>query len=111
MRCVPVAGLSGTSTTAVGADELAEQSDLLVSLGGDGTMLRAMRMVWGGRTPVLGVNLGRLGFLAEIDVPLPTPPSTSGRSANCDSVAPPSLISPGAEIFSLKLSVNRPVRP
>ncbi|HYT25224.1 MAG TPA: NAD(+)/NADH kinase, partial [Actinomycetota bacterium] len=40
-----------------------------VSLGGDGTMLRAMRLTVGCRAPVLGVNLGRLGFLAEIDIP------------------------------------------
>jgi NAD+ kinase len=49
--------------------ELAERADLLVSLGGDGTMLRAMRMMSGNGAPVLGVNLGRLGFLAEIDIP------------------------------------------
>ncbi|WP_344927405.1 NAD(+)/NADH kinase, partial [Streptosporangium carneum] len=41
---------------------------LLVSLGGDGTMLRTMRLIAGQPTPILGVNLGRLGFLAEIDV-------------------------------------------
>jgi NAD+ kinase len=44
------------------------RSDLVVSLGGDGTMLRTMRLIFGRPTPVLGVNLGRLGFLAEIDV-------------------------------------------
>ncbi|MFI5610848.1 NAD(+)/NADH kinase [Amycolatopsis sp. NPDC051903] len=53
----------------VSADELATQSDLLVSLGGDGTMLRAMRLADGQHAPVLGVNLGKLGFLAEVDVP------------------------------------------
>jgi NAD+ kinase len=53
----------------VPADELAHQSDLIVSLGGDGTMLRSMRLARGARAPVLGVNMGRLGFLAEIDVP------------------------------------------
>lgn len=50
-------------------DELAERSDLLVSLGGDGTMLRAMRLADRQRALVLGVNLGKLGFLAEVDVP------------------------------------------
>jgi NAD+ kinase len=55
--------------TAVRADDLAGMVDLLVSLGGDGTMLRAMRLSDGHRTPVLGVNLGRLGFLAEVDIP------------------------------------------
>jgi len=56
------------SAVAVDADTLAERADLLVSLGGDGTMLRTMRLIAGRDTPVLGVNLGRLGFLAEIDV-------------------------------------------
>jgi NAD+ kinase len=56
------------SAVAVEAAALAERADLLVSLGGDGTMLRSMRMAAGAATPVLGVNLGRLGFLAEIDV-------------------------------------------
>jgi NAD+ kinase len=53
----------------VTAEELGRRADLLVSLGGDGTMLRAMRLADGQRAPVLGVNLGKLGFLAEVDVP------------------------------------------
>jgi NAD+ kinase len=53
----------------VSAAELGSRSDLLVSLGGDGTMLRALRLADGRRAPVLGVNLGKLGFLAEVDVP------------------------------------------
>ncbi len=56
------------SAVPVAVSELVERSDILVSLGGDGTMLRAMRLMTGRMTPVLGVNLGRLGFLAEIDV-------------------------------------------
>jgi NAD+ kinase len=54
---------------AVTQDELVERSGLLVSLGGDGTMLRTMRLVEGRKTPVLGVNIGKLGFLAEVDLP------------------------------------------
>jgi NAD+ kinase len=57
------------AATAVSAEELGRRSDLIVSLGGDGTMLRAMRLADQQRAPVLGVNLGKLGFLAEIDVP------------------------------------------
>ena len=57
------------AAVAVSADELAGRSDLLVSLGGDGTMLRAMRLADRQRAPVLGVNMGKLGFLAEVDVP------------------------------------------
>ena len=51
------------------ADELATRADLLIGLGGDGTVLRAMRLSDGRHAPVLGVNLGKLGFLAEVDVP------------------------------------------
>ena len=49
-------------------EELAQRADMLISLGGDGTMLRALRLADRPGTPVLGVNLGKLGFLAEIDV-------------------------------------------
>jgi len=54
---------------AVSAADLGRRADLVVSLGGDGTMLRAMRLADRQRAPVLGVNLGKLGFLAEVDVP------------------------------------------
>src|SRR5689334_16126039 len=56
------------SAVSVEEPELVERAALMVSLGGDGTMLRSMRLIVGRPTPVLGVNLGRLGFLAEIDV-------------------------------------------
>jgi NAD+ kinase len=42
------------------------QYDLVVALGGDGWMLRAGRLTAEAGVPVLGVNLGRLGFLAEV---------------------------------------------
>jgi NAD+ kinase len=53
---------------AVDPGELAERSSLVISLGGDGTMLRALRLAGVHGRPVLGVNLGRLGFLAEVDM-------------------------------------------
>ncbi|HEX2821642.1 MAG TPA: NAD(+)/NADH kinase [Streptosporangiaceae bacterium] len=53
----------------VSAEEFRRRADLIVSLGGDGTMLRAMRLADRLSCPVLGVNLGKLGFLAEVDVP------------------------------------------
>jgi NAD+ kinase len=42
------------------------QADLAVVLGGDGTMLRALKRFLGTSVPVIGVNLGRVGFLASI---------------------------------------------
>jgi len=41
--------------------------DLVVSFGGDGTFLRAARIARGADAPIIGVNVGRVGFLAEID--------------------------------------------
>ncbi len=45
--------------------ELVRSVDLLVVLGGDGTMIATARMVGDSGTPVLGVNYGRLGYLAD----------------------------------------------
>src|SRR4051794_11419512 len=41
--------------------------DVVVSLGGDGTMLRAIDLVAEAGVPVLGVNAGRLGYLSEVE--------------------------------------------
>ena len=55
----------------VGANSFSDsdQVDLAVVLGGDGTMLRAAQICRGKSTPILGINLGHVGFLAEIDRP------------------------------------------
>lgn len=55
----------GPSHTCEGAGCL-NNADVLVAFGGDGTILSAARMVGAGGTPILGVNLGKLGFLAEL---------------------------------------------
>jgi NAD+ kinase len=51
----------------VEVEELARTCDGMIALGGDGTLLGAMRLVSGRPVPVLGVNLGRLGFLAAVE--------------------------------------------
>ena len=48
--------------------QLAGACELLISLGGDGTILRMARCVAERGTPILGVNLGKLGFLAEVSL-------------------------------------------
>ncbi len=51
----------------VAEEELAPAIDLAVVLGGDGTMLRAASLVADHGIPILGINLGRLGFLTPFD--------------------------------------------
>lgn len=48
------------------ATALAREVDLLLVFGGDGTMLRAARDIAGSKTPLLGVNIGGLGFLTAV---------------------------------------------
>ncbi|ANZ38782.1 NAD kinase [Lentzea guizhouensis] len=48
-------------------DHAAEGTELVLVLGGDGTLLRGAELARPARVPVLGVNLGRVGFLAEAD--------------------------------------------
>ncbi len=50
----------------VDEDALAAQCDLVIAVGGDGTMLYAVRLVAGHGVPLIGVNRGRLGFLTDI---------------------------------------------
>lgn len=47
-------------------EQIGQQADLIVSVGGDGTLLRAARQLVEYQIPLVGVNLGRLGFLADI---------------------------------------------
>ncbi|MGC5052958.1 NAD(+)/NADH kinase [Micromonospora sp. DT48] len=57
------------SVRPVPQEQLAAGSDVLVSIGGDGTMLGALRAAVNDPKPVLGIHLGRLGFLVEVEPP------------------------------------------
>jgi NAD+ kinase len=57
-------GLSGITRSAEA--ELVDGAGLIVAVGGDGTMLHAARLAAGTGVPLLGVNRGRLGFLADV---------------------------------------------
>jgi len=59
-----VAGLR--TPTCADAAALTKHVDLILVFGGDGTMLRVAREIGGSRTPLLGINLGALGFLTDI---------------------------------------------
>jgi NAD+ kinase len=61
------AGRWDGEVTVVSDAQLAERAGAVVSLGGDGTMLGALRLVARRPVPVLGVNLGNLGFLVEVE--------------------------------------------
>jgi NAD+ kinase len=55
------------SARRCGVSQLADDCDLVLALGGDGTMLGAVRVAAPVGVPVLGVNLGHLGYLTEVD--------------------------------------------
>lgn len=49
-------------------ENIAEVGDLVLSFGGDGTLLQTAHLTGPNDTPLLGVNIGRLGFLADIEI-------------------------------------------
>ncbi|MFN2576509.1 MAG: NAD(+)/NADH kinase [Pyrinomonadaceae bacterium] len=59
---------TGCSVDIVSEDELGRRVDLMLVLGGDGTMIATGRMLGDNRVPVIGVNYGGLGYLAEFPV-------------------------------------------
>jgi NAD+ kinase len=68
---IPVddAEASGLVHLAVPRDEFPDGLDVVMSMGGDGTMLRTVDLVYEAGVPVLGVNVGQLGYLAEVEPP------------------------------------------
>ncbi|HET9501152.1 MAG TPA: NAD kinase [Marmoricola sp.] len=59
--------VAGERLEVVDEQSAAEGCELAVVIGGDGTMLRAAELTHGSSTPLLGVNLGHVGFLAEAE--------------------------------------------
>lgn len=51
---------------ATATDHISDEADLLVVLGGDGTILHAVHLLNDRPIPVLGINLGRVGYIAEV---------------------------------------------
>lgn len=62
----PYISLSANAATFSNTDDLTDEIDFLISLGGDGTLLDTVSLVRNKRIPVVGINFGRLGFLAGI---------------------------------------------
>jgi NAD+ kinase len=59
--------LTLTGVGTLGEDVALEDVELAIVLGGDGSILRAAELVRGSAAPVLGINMGHVGFLAEIE--------------------------------------------
>jgi len=66
LQARPSVSVSSVAIQAAEAALAANSHDMLVVLGGDGSMLRAGTLAAQRGTPILGVNLGRLGFLGEV---------------------------------------------
>ena len=58
---------SGLGDLGVEPDGFSDGLDLVISLGGDGTMLHAVDLVYPAPVPILGVNVGQLGYLTEVE--------------------------------------------
>ncbi len=61
------AALIGMGDLAVDVEHFADDLDLVLGLGGDGTMLRAVQFAAPSEVPILGVNAGQLGYLTQFD--------------------------------------------
>lgn len=59
--------LFGDVTFCADHDALVNACDVIIAVGGDGTIIHAAKHASTGKKPILGVNLGRLGFLADVE--------------------------------------------
>jgi len=76
------AKILGLSDLVVSDEDLATRADMVIAFGGDGTILRAAGLAARAGVPILGVNLGGFGFLAELsttDLPSALPDLVAGR--------------------------------
>jgi NAD+ kinase len=106
---------SALDMTDVASDEVASTADLVVSLGGDGTMLRSVQLLGGAAVPIVGVNVGLLGYLTEVEPPamLPaTPRAIVGsqpagtRPGTKARAMPPAIAPKTAQVRSEKIVTN-----
>jgi NAD+ kinase len=63
----PDAEIAGLGAHGVDDDALGDGLDVAISLGGDGTMLRTVDLTAGAGVPIIGVNVGQMGYLTDIE--------------------------------------------
>ncbi|HND96643.1 MAG TPA: NAD(+)/NADH kinase, partial [Chitinophagaceae bacterium] len=61
-----IINLPADATTFTGADDLTDEVEFIISLGGDGTLLDTITLVRDKDIAIMGINFGRMGFLASI---------------------------------------------
>lgn len=61
-------GITSNYNTFNNHEQLNDSIDVLISIGGDGTILRAVTFVRDKNIPIVGINTGRLGFLATVQI-------------------------------------------
>jgi NAD+ kinase len=66
LKAKGVSAWSGSAWDTEKARARLEATDLVITVGGDGTILRAVQAVIPGTTPITGVNMGKLGFMTEL---------------------------------------------
>ena len=90
------------------AEELLPDTDVILSIGGDGTYLSAAEIAARAAVPILGVNFGRLGFLSDCPPQKVAPALLSGRFVVEDREVLQSVVDGGEPQFALnEIAVNR----